>query len=101
MVGRERAKGAIVPTQGLRPLLRALEVPADGAVEDGGTTGRQLGAAQQVALDLVLVAEHAEGTPDLVEQLGRVPEIVARGVVQAAVPRNDQMMLTAGGQDAN
>src|SRR4029450_10292371 len=73
----------------------------DGTVEHGGTTRRQLGASQQVALDLVLVAEHAEGTSDLVEQLCRFPEIVARDVVQPAVSGNDQMMVTAGGQDAN
>src|SRR5262249_33504840 len=73
MVGGEGGEGAIVPAQRLRPLLLALEVPADRAVEHRGPARREFGTAQQVALDLVLVAEHAEGTSDLVEQLGRVP----------------------------
>src|SRR5439155_8626871 len=69
MIGRERCERAIVPAERLGPLLLALKVPADRAVKDGGPTRRELGAAQQVALDLLLVAEHAEGPADLEEQL--------------------------------
>src|SRR5262245_722580 len=101
VIGVEGGEGTIVPAQRLRPLLLALEVPTDRTVKHGGTAGRQLGTSEQVALDLVLVAEHAEGTSDLVQQFGRVPEIVARQVVQPAVSGNNQMVLTAGGQDAN
>src|SRR5262245_3265961 len=67
MIRGERLEGAIVPAQRLRPLLLALEVPADRAVEDGGATRRQLGAAKEIALDLLLVAEHPEGLADLPE----------------------------------
>src|SRR5262249_24101098 len=101
VIGGKRRQRAIVPAQRFRPLLLALEIPPYGTVEDGRAAGRQLGAAKQVALDLVLVAEHAECTPDLVEQLAGVPEVVPREVVQASVPCNDQVMLTGGGQDAN
>ena len=101
MVGGEGEQRAIIPAQRLGPLLLALEVPADGAVEDRRAPGRQLGAAQEVAFDLVFVAEHAEGTPDLVEQIGGVPEVVLRGIVEAPVPGDDQVMLTAGRQEAN
>jgi len=52
-------------------------------VEDRGAARRELGATKQVALDLLLVAEHPEGAPDLVEELGRVPG-VALGVSSIA-----------------
>ena len=101
MVGGEGDQRAIIPAQRLGPFLLALEVPADGAVKDRRASGRQLGAPQEVALHLVFVAEHAEGTPDLVEQIGGVPEVVLRGIVEAPVPGHDQVMLTAGRQEAN
>src|SRR5262249_5901124 len=101
MIGGKRGQGTVVPAQRLRPLLLALEVPTDGAVEDGGAARRQLRAAQQVAFDLVLVAEHAERTPDLVDELRGIPGFALRQVVEPAVARDDQMVLTPGREGAN
>src|SRR5438046_3036691 len=101
VVGREGREGAVVPAQRLRPLLLALEVPADGAVEHGGAPRGELGAAEEVALDLLLVAEHAEGAADLVEELGRVPGLARRSVVDRAVARHDGVQLAAGGERAH
>ena len=89
MIRGKRAERSIVPTERLGPFLLALEVPADRAVKDGGATGRKLGTAEEVALHLVLVAEHAEGAADLVQELGRVPGLVLGGVVEGAVAGND------------
>src|SRR5439155_246305 len=93
VVGREGGEGAVVPAQRLRPLLLALEVPADGAVEHGRAPRGELGAAQEVALDLLLVAEQAEGAADLVEELGRVPGLALGRVVDRAVARDDGVQL--------
>src|SRR5262249_2088174 len=101
MIGRKRGERAIVPAERLRPLLLALEVPADGAMKDRRAARRQLRAPQQVAFDLVLVAEHAERAPDLVDELRGVPGFALRQVVQSAVARHDQVMLTPGRQGAN
>src|SRR5262249_5065041 len=101
MIGRKRGERAIVPAERLRPLLLALEVPADGAMKDRRAARRQLRAPQQVAFDLVLVAEHAERAPDLVDELRGVPGFALRQVVQPAVARHGQVMLTPGRQGAN
>src|SRR5213078_351443 len=101
VVGREGREGEVVPAQRLRPLLLALEVPADGAVEHGGAPRRELGAAEEVALDLLLVAEHAEGAADLVEEFGRVPGLARRSVVDRAVARHDGVQLAAVGERAD
>src|SRR5437899_1568858 len=101
VVGREGGEGAVVPAQRLRPLLLALEVPADGAVEHGRAPRGELGAAQEVALDLLLVAEQAEGAADLVEELGRVPGLALGRVVDRAVARDDGVQLAAVGERAD
>src|SRR5262249_19322663 len=101
MICREGDERAVVPAQRLRPFLLALEVPADRTVEDRRPARRELRAPQQVALHLFLVSEHAEGTPDLVEQIGGAPEVILWRVVEAAVTGNDQLVLTAGRQEAN
>ena len=101
MVGREGAERSIVPAQCLGPLLLPLEVPADRAMKDGGAPRRQLGAAEEIALDLVLVAEHPEGPADLVEQLGRIPGLVFGRIIEGAVARNDRVMLAPIGERAD
>src|SRR5262249_57203263 len=101
MIGRKRGERTIVPAERLRPLLLALEVPADGAMEDRRAARRQLRAPQQVAFDLVLVAEHAERAPDLVDELRGVPGFALRQVFQPTVARHDQVMLTPGRQAPN
>src|SRR5262245_15594138 len=101
VIGRERGEGAVVPAQRLRPLLLPLEVPADGAVEDGRTPGGELGTTEEVALHLLLVAEHAEGPPDLVEQVGRVPGLPLRRVVERAVAGDDGVVGASFGEGAD
>jgi hypothetical protein len=98
VVGRERLERPVVPAERLRPLLLPLEVPADGAVEDGRPARRQVGAAEQVPLDLVLVSEDAEGATDLVEEVRGVPGVVGLGVVEVAVAGHDRMMVSTAGQ---
>src|SRR5262249_55067709 len=101
MISRKRAERSIVPAERLGPLLLALEVPANRAVKDGGAPGCQLGAAKEVALHLVLVAEHSEGATDFVEQLGRVPGLVLGGVVEGAVACDDRLMIPPIGERAH
>src|SRR5438477_3180545 len=98
MIGRERCERTIVPAERLGPLLLALKVPADRAVKDGGPTRRELGAAQQVALDLLLVAEHAEGPADLEEQLRGVPRFFLWRVVEPAVAGDDCVVRATIGE---
>jgi hypothetical protein len=69
VVGREGLQRAVVPAERLGPFLLPLEIPADGAVEDGGAARRQVGAPEQVPLDLVFVAQDPERAADLVEQI--------------------------------
>jgi len=66
-------------------------------VEHGRAPRGELGAAQEVALDLLLVAEQAEGAADLVEELGRVPGLALGRVVDRAVARDDGVQLAAVG----
>src|SRR5439155_1676969 len=101
VVGGEGGEGAVVPAQRLGPLLLALEVPADGAVEHGRAPRGELGAAQEVALDLLFVAEHAEGAADLVEELGRVPGVALGRIVDRAVARDDGVQVAAVGERAD
>src|SRR5205085_8947814 len=101
VIGRERRERAIVPAQRLRPLLLALEVPADGAVEHRRPARRELRAAEEIALDLVLVAEHPEGAADLVEELRRVPRLALWRVVDPAVAGDDRLHVAALGERAD
>jgi hypothetical protein len=67
-------------------------------VEDGRPARRQVGAAEQVPLDLVLVAEDAESATDLVEEIRGAPGVVGLGVVEVPVARHDRMMISTAGQ---
>ena len=67
-------------------------------MKDGGPTRRELGAAQQVALDLLLVAEHAEGPADLEEQLRGVPRFFLWRVVEPAVAGDDCVVRATIGE---
>src|SRR2546427_8240119 len=95
MIGGKRSERAVIPAQCLGPLLLALEVPTDGAVEHRRPARSELGAAQQISLDLVLVPEHPERPTDLVQQLGRVPGLALGRVVEAAVSGHDRLQVAA------
>ena len=92
VIGREGREGAVVPAERLGPLLLALEVPADRAVKDGGAARGELGAPEQVPLDLLLVPEHAERAADLEEELGGVPRLFLGRIVECPVARDDGVM---------
>src|SRR5207244_13219742 len=85
----------------LGPFLPALEVPADGAMEDGRAARSELGTAEEISFDLLLVPEHPERPADLVEQLGRVPGLALGRVVEGAVTCHDRLQVAAGGERAD
>src|SRR5262249_31509420 len=94
VVGGEGEQRAIIPAQRLGPLLLPLEEPSDRAVEDRGAPRRELSAALEVPLELVLVAEHPERPADLEEQLRALPRVVLREVVDRSVALDDRLMVT-------
>ncbi|MEW6267942.1 MAG: hypothetical protein AB1689_01430 [Thermodesulfobacteriota bacterium] len=100
VIAGEGLQRAVVPAERACPALLALEEPADLATIERRATRVELRAAQEVLLDLRVVADQGVRARDLEDELDVVPQRSALGV-DAAVAREDVLQVTPLAQGAN
>src|SRR5690606_9941165 len=97
---REGLERAVVPGERARPALLALEEPADLATVERRASRVELRAAQEVLLDLRVVADQRVRARDLEHELDVVPQRTAL-LVDVPVARQHLAQLAALAQRAH